>query len=67
MHASRLDTFSKVREEVHDIARAREAAGSVAPMQVGAVKGKTASRTGQCEQRWYLKDDKQENCAHELC
>ena len=40
MHASRLDTFSKLREEVQDIARARGAAGGVAPMQVGAVQGK---------------------------
>ena len=37
-HASRLETFSKVRE-VQDMARSREAAGGVAPMHVGAVKG----------------------------
>ena len=38
MHLSRLDTFTKVREEVQDTAR--EAAGGVALMQIGAVKGK---------------------------
>ena len=40
MHPSRLETFSKVREEVQDIARASEVAGGVAPLQIGAVKGK---------------------------
>ena len=40
MHASRLDILSKVREEVQDIARARKAAGGVAPMQLSAVQGK---------------------------
>ena len=39
-HARRLDTFFKVREEVQDIARSREAAGRVASTQIGAVKGK---------------------------
>ena len=33
----RLDTFSNVRGEVQDIARAREVAGS---MQIGSVKGR---------------------------
>ena len=54
MQASRLDTFSKVREEVQDIARAREAAGGVPPIQIGAVqvkvkKGKDVKGKGKGE------------------
>ena len=37
MPVSRLDTLSKVSEEVQGIARVREAAGGVAPVQIGAV------------------------------
>ena len=40
MHASRLVTLSKIGEAVQNIARASEAAGGVAPMQIGTVKGK---------------------------
>ena len=43
-HASKLDTFSKVREEVQDIARAREAAGGAVPIEIGAVTGKVEVR-----------------------
>ena len=39
-HASRLDAFSSVREEVQDIARARDAAGVMEPTQIGAGKGR---------------------------
>ena len=39
MHASRLETFSKVTEE-----SPREVAGGVALMQIGAVKGKGKKR-----------------------
>ena len=45
----RQDTVSKVREEVQDIARAREAAGGVARMQTIAVKGAGKKVRGICE------------------
>ena len=45
MHVTRLDTFFEVREEVQDIARSREAAGSVAPMKRGC--SDTQLRQGQ--------------------
>ena len=44
MHVSRLDTFFKVKEEVQDIAKAREAAGRRAPIQIGAVEGNCIKR-----------------------
>ena len=44
IHASKLDTFSKVREEVQDIARTREAAGGTVPIEIGAVTGKEEVR-----------------------
>ena len=47
MHASMLDMFSKVREEVQDIATARDAAGGVVPVQTGAVKGEGQGRQRQ--------------------
>ena len=49
VHASRLDTFSKIRGEVRDIASAREAEGGVASMQSGAVKGKDVKGKGKGE------------------
>ena len=50
MHASRLDTFSKVRE-VQDVARAREAAGGVVSIQIGAVKTRVivARKASSCK------------------
>ena len=51
MYASRLDTFSQVREEVHDFARASEAAGGVAPMQIGAVKRVRRARTSGAKEK----------------
>ena len=35
-----LEMFSKVSEAVQDVARARVSVGGVAPMQIGAVKGR---------------------------
>ena len=57
MHVSRLDTFSRVREEVQTIASAREATDGVASMQIGAVKGNCVKDKGECEQHWCLKND----------
>ena len=50
MHASRLDTFSKVRE-VQDVARATEAVGGVASVQIGAVKTRVsgARKASSCK------------------
>ena len=50
MHASRMDTFSKVRE-VQDVARAREAAGGVVSIQIGAVKTRVigARKASSCK------------------
>ena len=50
MHASRLEMFSKAMDEVQD-ARAREAAGGVVPMQIGAVKRQGQEGQGRQGQR----------------
>ena len=42
---------------MQEIARAREAAGGVAPMQIGALNGNCVKDKGVCVQHWYLKDD----------
>lgn len=40
MHASRLDTFEKIRAEITEIARTRAALGGPTPMELDALKGK---------------------------
>ena len=56
-HVERLDACSEGRKEVQDIARAREAAASVAPMQIGAMKGTCVKNQGTCVQHWHLNDE----------
>ena len=59
MHLGSLGTFFRAQEEVQDIARAREAACSVAHMQIGAMRGNSVRDKGECVQSMgtYLKDD----------
>ena len=52
-----LDTVFKAREDLQDIARAREAADSEAPVQIGAVKRNCVKDKSKCVQHLCLKDD----------
>ena len=52
-HVGKLGTFFAAREEVQDIARV--AAGSVAPLQLGAGQGNCVKDRGKCVQHWYLR------------
>ena len=56
-HLERLDACSEGRKEVQDIARAREAAASVEPMRIGAMKGNCVSSQGTCVQHWHRNDE----------